>query len=115
MEDKLVIVGCENLEGKVLTTSKTSYFIGEREVPFYSCIIKNGYMFYLKHIREILNDMGFKGVVKVFANTVICNGYDNTNRNIKDVGLVSIDGKVLIKITLKSEFPFYEGFSRLKN
>lgn len=62
-----------------------------------------------------IGDMGFKGVADFTSNTVICTNFDNCNRNIKTVGLVTIDDRVFIKITLNSEFPMYEGYESLRS
>ena len=65
---------------------------------------------------KVLVDMGFKGVAD-FTSTqvIICTSFDNCNRNIKTVGLVTIDDRVFIKITLNSEFPMYEGYESLRS
>lgn len=44
--------------------------------------------------------MGFKGVTDFTANTVTCTSFDNCNRNIKTVGLVTIDDRVLLRLLL---------------
>ena len=59
--------------------------------------------------------MGFKGITDFTSNTVTCTSFDNCNRNIKTVGLVTIDDRVFIKITLNSEFPMYEGYESLRS
>ena len=112
-----MISGCESLEGKALTIDhKTrTYHIGDRVIPFSSCIIKEGRIYYLTPMCQVLVNMGFKGVSNVTSNTVICTGYDNCNRNIKAVELVTIEDKVRIKITLNSEFPLYEGYESLSS
>lgn len=114
--NKKIIVGCESLAGKALTIDHDvkTYHIGDKVIPFSSCIIKEGRIYYLKSISEVLTNMGFTGVVDITPNTVICTSFDNCNRNIKTIGLVTIDGKVFIKITLNSEFPIYEGYESLR-
>ena len=115
--NKKIIVGCESLAGKALTIDHDAktYHIGDRVIPFSSCVIKEGKIYYLTPICKILDNMGFKGVVDVTPNTVICTGYNNYNRNIKDVELVAFDERVFIKITLNSEFPIYEGYESLRS
>lgn len=115
--NKKIIVGCESLAGKALTIDHDAktYHIGDRVIPFSSCIIKEGRIYYLKSISKVLTNMGFTGVVDVTPNTVICTGYNNGNRNIKTVGLVTLDGNIFIKIILNSEFPLYEGYESLKS
>jgi len=114
---RLVITGCESLEGKALTIDRKAelYYIGDRTIPFSTCVVKEGRIYYFTPLSTILNNMGFKGVEDVTSNTVICTGYDNQNRNIKDVELVTIKDKVRIKITLKSEFPLYNGYESLSS
>lgn len=106
-----MISGCESLEGKTLTIDYED--IGNRAIPFSSCIIKDGRIYYLTQMSQVLDNMGFIGVREVTSNTVICTGYDNCNRNIKSVGLVAYGEKVFIKITLNSEFPLYENYESL--
>lgn len=115
--NKKIVSGCESLTGKALTIDHDArtYHIGDRVIPFSSCVIKEGKIYYLTPICKILDNMGFKGVVDVTLNTVICTGYNNYNRNIKDVELVTLDDRVFIKITLNSEFPLYEGYESLKS
>ena len=115
--NKKIVSGCESLAGKALTIDHDArtYHIGDRVIPFSSCVIKEGKIYYLTPICKILDNMGFKGVVDVTPNTVICTGYNNYNRNIKDVELVAFDERVFIKITLNSEFPLYEGYESLKS
>ena len=115
--NKKIIVGCESLSGKALTIDHDAktYHIGDRVIPFSSCVIKEGKIYYLKSISKVLTNMGFTGVVDVTPNTVICTSYNNSNRNIKAVGLVTIDDKIFIKITLNSEFPLYEGYESLRS
>ena len=115
--NKKIISGCESLAGKALTIDHNdkTYHIGDKVIPFSSCIIKEGKIYYLTPICKILDNMGFKGVVDITPNTVICTGYNNYNRNIKDVELVAFDERVFIKITLNSEFPLYEGYESLKS
>lgn len=112
-----MISGCESLEGKTLTIDygDKAYYIGNRAIPFSSCIIKDGRIYYLTQMSQVLDNMGFIGVREVTSNTVICTGYDNCNRNIKSVGLVAYGEKVFIKITLNSEFPMYEGYESLRS
>lgn len=115
--NKKIVSGCESLEGKALTIDhKTqTYHIGDRVIPFSSCVIKEGRIYYLTPMCKVLVNMGFRGVTDFTSNTVTCTSFDNCNRNIKTVGLVTIDGKVFIKITLNSEFPIYEGYESLKS
>lgn len=115
--NKKIVSGCESLAGKALTIDHDArtYHIGDRIIPFSSCVIKEGKIYYLTPICKILDNMGFKGVVDVTPNTVICTGYNNYNRNIKDVELVAFDERVFIKITLNSEFPLYEGYESLRS
>lgn len=115
--NKKIIVGCESLAGKALTIDHDAktYHIGDRVIPFSSCIIKEGRIYYLKSISEVLTNMGFTGVVDVTPNTVICTSYNNSNRNIKAVGLVALDDNIFIKITLNSEFSLYEGYESLRS
>ena len=115
--NKKIIVGCESLAGKALTIDHDAktYHIGDRVIPFFSCIIKEGRIYYLKSISEVLTNMGFTGVVDITPNTVICTSYNNSNRNIKAVGLVALDDNIFIKITLNSEFPLYEGYESLRS
>ena len=115
--NKKIIVGCESLAGKALTIDHDAktYHIGDRVIPFSSCIIKEGRIYYLKSISEVLTNMGFTGVVDVTPNTVICTSYNNSNRNIKAVGLIALDDNIFIKITLNSEFPLYEGYESLRS
>lgn len=115
--NKKIVSGCESLAGKALTIDHDArtYYIGDRVIPFSSCVIKEGKIYYLTSICKVLDNMGFKGVVDVTPNTVICTGYNNYNRNIKDVELVAFDERVFIKITLNSEFPLYEGYESLKS
>ena len=115
--NKKIIVGCESLAGKALTIDHDArtYHIGDRVIPFSSCVIKEGRIYYLTPICKVLVDMGFKGVTDFTSNTVTCTSFDNCNRNIKTVGLVTIDNKVFIKITLNSEFPLYEGYESLRS
>ena len=115
--NKKIVSGCESLAGKALTIDHDTrtYHIGDRVIPFSSCVIKEGKIYYLTPICKILDNMGFKGVVDVTPNTVICTGYNNYNRNIKDVELVAFDERVFIKITLNSEFPLYEGYESLRS
>lgn len=114
---KKIITGCESLTGKALTIDRDTrtYHIGNRVIPFSSCVIKEGSIYYLTPICKVLVDMGFKGVTDVTSNTVICTSFDNCNRNIKTVGLVTINDRVFIKITLNSEFPIYEGYESLRS
>ncbi len=115
--NKKIITGCESLTGKALTIDHDTrtYHIGNRVIPFSSCVIKDGSIYYLTPICQVLINMGFKGVADVTPNTVICTSFDNCNRNIKTVGLVTINDRVYIKITLNSEFPIYEGYESLRN
>lgn len=115
--NKKIVSGCESLAGKALTIDhKTqTYHIDDRVIPFSSCVIKEGKIYYLTPMCKVLVDMGFRGVTDFTSNTVTCTSFDNCNRNIKTVGLVTIDGKVFIKITLNSEFPIYEGYESLKS
>lgn len=115
--NKKIISGCESLAGKALTIDHDArtYHIGDRVIPFSSCVIKEGRIYYLKSISKVLTNMGFTGVVDITPNTVICTNYNNSNRNIKAVGLVTLDDKVFIKITLNSEFPLYEGYESLRS
>lgn len=115
--NKKIVSGCESLAGKALTIDHDArtYHIGDRVIPFSSCVIKEGKIYYLTPIYKILDNMGFKGVIDVTPNTVICTGYNNYNRNIKDVELVAFDERVFIKITLNSEFPLYEGYESLRS
>lgn len=112
-----MISGCESLEGKALTIDyeDKAYYIGNRAIPFSSCIIKEGRIYYLTPMSQVLDNMGFIGVKDVTSNTVICTGYDNCNRNVKSVELVAYGEKVFIKITLNSEFPLYEGYESLSS
>ena len=114
---KKIVTGCESLTGKALTIDRDTrtYHIGDRVIPFSSCVIKEGNIYYLTSMCKVLIDMGFKGVTDFTSNTVICTSFDNCNRNIKTVELVTIDDKVFIKITLNSEFPMYEGYESLRN
>ena len=115
--NKKIISGCESLTGKALTIDPDAktYHIGDRVIPFSSCVIKEGKIYYLKSISKVLTNMGFTDVVDVTSNTVICTSYNNDNRNIKAVGLITLDDKVFIKITLNSEFPLYEGYESLRS
>lgn len=115
--NKKIIVGCESLAGKALTVDHDAktYHIGDRVIPFSSCIIKEGRIYYLKSISKVLTNMGFTGVVDITPNTVICTSYNNGNRNIKAVGLITLGDKIFIKITLNSEFPLYEGYESLRS
>ena len=115
--NKKIVSGCESLAGKALTIDHgtKTYHIGDKVIPFSSCIIKEGKSYYLKSISKVLTNMGFTGVVDITPNTVICTSYNNSNRNIKAVGLVTLDDKVFIKITLNSEFPLYEGYESLRS
>ncbi len=115
--NKKIVSGCESLAGKTLTIDHDArtYHVGDRVIPFSSCVIKEGRIYYLTPICKILDNMGFKGVVDVTLNTVICTGYNNYNRNIRAVELVAFDERVFIKITLNSEFPLYEGYESLKS
>ena len=115
--NKKIISGCESLAGKALTIDHDAktYHIGDKVIPFSSCVIKEGKIYYLTPICKVLVDMGFKGVTDFTANTVTCTSYNNSNRNIKAVGLVTIDDRVFINITLNSEFPLYEGYESLKS
>lgn len=115
--NKKIVSGCESLAGKALTIDHDArtYHIGNRVIPFSSCVIKEGKIYYLTPICKILDNMGFKGVIDVTPNTVICTGYNNYNRNIRAVELVAFDERVFIKITLNSEFPLYEGYESLKS
>lgn len=115
--NKKIIVGCESLAGKALTidSDAKTYHIGDRVIPFSSCIIKEGRIYYLKSISKVLTNMGFTGVVDITPNTVICTSYNNGNRNIKAVGLITLDDKIFIKITLNSEFPIYEDYESLRS
>lgn len=78
--------------GKALTIDR------DRVIPFSSCVIKEGKIYYLTPMCKVLVD----------SNTVICTSFDNCNRNIKTVGLVTIDD-------LNSEFPMYEGYESLRS
>lgn len=113
--NKKIVSGCESLAGKTLTIDHKArtYHIGDRVIPFSSCVIKEGNIYYLTPICKVLVDMGFKGIMDFTSNTVTCTSFDNCNRNIKTVGLVTIDDRVFIKITLNSEFPMYEGYESL--
>ena len=115
--NKKIVSGCESLAGKALTIDHDArtYHIGDRVIPFSSCVIKEGKIYYLTPICKILDNMGFKGVIDVTPNTVICTGYNNYNRNIRAVELVAFDERVFIKITLNSEFPLYEGYESLRS
>lgn len=115
--NKKVVSGCESLAGKALTIDHDTktYHIGDRVIPFSSCVIKEGKIYYLTPIYKVLVDMGFKGVTDFTSNTVTCTSFDNCNRNIKTVGLVTIDNKVFIKVTLNSEFPLYEDYESLRS
>lgn len=115
--NKKIIVGCESLAGKALTidSDAKTYHIGDRVIPYSSCIIKEGRIYYLKSISKVLTNMGFTGVVDITPNTVICTSYNNGNRNIKAVGLITLNDKIFIKITLNSEFPLYEGYESLRS
>ena len=114
---KKIVTGCESLAGKALTIDHDTktYHIGDRVIPFSSCVIKEGRICYLTPICKVLVDMGFKGVTDFTSNTVTCTSFDNCNRNIKTVELVTINDRVFIKITLNSEFPIYEGYESLKS
>ena len=114
---KKIITGCESLAGKALTIDRDTrtYHIGDRVIPFSSCVIKEGSIYYLTPICKVLVDMGFKGVIDFTSNTVICTSFDNCNRNITTVGLITLDVRVFIKITLNSEFPIYEGYESLRS
>ena len=83
------------------------HHIGDRVIPFSSCVIKEGRIYYLTPIYQVLVNMG-----DFTSNTVICTSFD---RNIKTVGLVTINDRVFIKITLNSEFPIYEGYESLRS
>lgn len=115
--NKKIVSGCESLAGKALTIDHDArtYHIGDRVIPFSSCVIKEGKIYYLAPICKVLDNMGFKGVIDVTPNTVICTGYNNYNRNIRAVELVAFDDRVFIKVTLNSEFPLYEGYESLKS
>ena len=106
--NKKIVSGCESLAGKALTIDPDArtYHIGDRVIPFSSCVIKEGKIYYLTPISKVLTNMGFTGVVDITPNTVICTSFNNYNRNIRTVGLVTIDNKVFIKITLNSEFHY---------
>lgn len=112
--NKKIVSGCESLAGKALTIDHDArtYHIGDRVIPFSSCVIKEGKIYYLTPICKVLIDMGFKGVTDFTSNTVTCTSFDNCNRN---VGLVTIDGRFFIKVTLNSEFPMYEGYESLRS
>lgn len=112
-----MISGCESLEGKALTIDRKTevYYVGNKEIPFSSCVIKDGRIYYLTLMTKVLANMGFVGVVDVTPNTVTCTSFNNYNRNIKTVGLVTIDDRIFIKITLNSEFPLYEGYESLRS
>ena len=109
--NKKIVSGCESLAGKALTIDHKArtYHIGDRVIPFSSCVIKEGNIYYLTPMCKVLVNMDFT------SNTVTCTSFDNCNRNIKTVGLVTIDDRVFIKITLNSEFPMYEGYESLRN
>ena len=79
--NKKIVSGCESLAGKALTIDHDArtYHIGDRVIPFSSCVIKEGKIYYLTPMCKVLVDMGFK-----------------------TVGLVTIDDRVFIKITLNS-------------
>ena len=115
--NKKIVTGCESLAGKALTIDHDTrtYHIGDRVIPFSSCVIKEGKIYYLTPMCKVLVDMGFRGVTDFTSNTVTCTSFDNCNCNIKTVGLVTIDNKVFIKITLNSEFPLYEGYESLRS
>ena len=115
--NKKIVSGCESLAGKALTIDydAKTYHIGDRVIPFSSCIIKEGRIYYLKSISKVLTNMGFTGVVDVTPNTVTCTSFNNYNRNIRTVGLVTLDGNIFIKIILNSEFPLYEGYESLRS
>ena len=100
--NKKIVSGCESLAGKALTIDHDArtYHIGDRVIPFSSCVIKEGKIYYLTPMCKVLVDMGFKGVTDFTSNTVTCTSFDNCNRN---VGLVTIDDRVFIKITLNSD------------
>lgn len=108
-----VIMGCESLQNKALTVSKESYFIGDREIPFNSVIVKNGYIYYLKPLEAVLDNMGFKNAQLISPNTVVCSGYDNNNHNIKSVELIVTEESPKIRVTLKSEFPLYKSYEEI--
>ena len=97
--NKKIVSGCESLAGKTLTIDHDArtYHIDDRVIPFSSCVIKEGKIYYLTPIYKILDNMGFRGVTDVTPNTVICTSFDNCNRNIKTVGLVAFDERVFIK------------------
>lgn len=62
--NKKIISGCESLAGKALTIDHDArtYHIGDRVIPFSSCVIKEGKIYYLTPMCKVLADMGFKGV-----------------------------------------------------
>ena len=62
--NKKIVSGCESLAGKALTIDHDArtYHIGDRIIPFSSCVIKEGKIYYLTPMCKVLVDMGFKGV-----------------------------------------------------
>ena len=115
--NKKIVSGCESLAGKALTIDHKArtYHIGDRVFPFFSCVIKEGNIYYLTPICKVLVYIVFKVVTDFTSNIVTCTSFDNCNRNIKTVGLVTIDDRVFIMITLNSEFPMYEGYESLRS
>ena len=61
--NKKIVSGCESLAGKALTIDHDArtYHIGDRVIPFSSCVIKEGKIYYLTPMCIV--DMGFKGVL----------------------------------------------------
>lgn len=51
-----MISGCESLKGKTLTIDyeDKAYYIGDRVIPFSSCIIKDGRIYYLTPMSQVL-------------------------------------------------------------
>ena len=47
--NKKIVSGCESLAGKALTIDHDArtYHIGDRVIPFSSCVIKEGKIYYL--------------------------------------------------------------------
>lgn len=71
--NKKIVSGCESLAGKALTIDHDArtYHIGDRVIPFSSCVIKEGKIYYLTPMCKVLVDMGFKGVAALIQLFVL--------------------------------------------
>lgn len=71
--NKKIVSGCESLADKALTIDHDArtYHIGDRVIPFSSCVIKEGKIYYLTPMCKVLVDMGFLPLIQLFVLVLI--------------------------------------------